>query len=452
MTGIDQILDAGAKPDEVKTQVKNLCKRAQKADNLKIKVKKLIETNRALNAKKNKIKAVTAKDKPQGRKTRGRPKGTKATKNYRPKNIDREELVDDTVCPDCGGELAKTISETCDKVVTHVKVVTENVRYVRTRRWCCICEKQVMQPIPGVKKYARRSSNHSATMTLLNMQGMSHAKTSDISKNIFKTDISRQTAYRDKISHSKELSPLHDCIKEKILKKDFLRTDEFHQTTQGGRGFGLIALADDCCLVEISEDRKIITLKKFLPGYKGKLLHDSLAVWFHIGDILGGQPHQMCLAHQIRLPKKDIKYQDPNGDVKEFLEELIWIIRRYYDAHQIEDLHTRRVAAACIDHQMSDLMNTEFKDNKTGIIKKFRKRYRREGHFLSTFLKLPGIGPDNNPIERMNRIFVCIRSDGGGNRSIAGMKASSILYTVYATCKINGENFFELVSNTSGDG
>ena len=46
------------------------------------------------------------------------------------------------------------------------------------------------------------------------------------------------------------------------------------------------------------------------------------------------------------------------------------------------------------------------------------------------------IDSGNNGVERMNRKFVAIRDDDGGNRSSEGMDASSILFTVFATCKV----------------
>ena len=36
----------------------------------------------------------------------------------------------------------------------------------------------------------------------------------------------------------------------------------------------------------------------------------------------------------------------------------------------------------------------------------------------------------------MNRKFVSIRDDGGGNRSPEGMEVNSILFTVYAAYKV----------------
>ena len=65
---------------------------------------------------------------------------------------------------------------------------------------------------------------------------------------------------------------------------------------------------------------------------------------------------------------------------------------------------------------------------------------------MSTFLHIKGIPPDNNDVERTNRVFISIKNDGnGGNRTSRGMEANSILFTLFATGKISGESFFDIL-------
>ena len=60
---------------------------------------------------------------------------------------------------------------------------------------------------------------------------------------------------------------------------------------------------------------------------------------------------------------------------------------------------------------------------------------------------MKGVRPDNNDVERTNRVFVSIKNDdgGGGNRTSRGMEANSILFTLLATGKIRGESFFDML-------
>ena len=64
----------------------------------------------------------------------------------------------------------------------------------------------------------------------------------------------------------------------------------------------------------------------------------------------------MCMIHQKRIVKKDLKFNLPQGDVKVFLKELSQLYNQYITCDKIQDPHTRAVAAACLNKQMSDLM------------------------------------------------------------------------------------------------
>ena len=71
---------------------------------------------------------------------------------------------------------------------------------------------------------------------------------------------------------------------------------------------------------------------------------------------------------------------------------------------------------------------------------------------MTTHLYKENVAPDNNGVEQVNRRFVAVRNDGGGNRTQMGMDANSVLFTIYATDWINGNSFFDhLVKAASGD-
>ena len=130
----------------------------------------------------------------------------------------------------------------------------------------------------------------------------------------------------------------------------------------------------------------------------------------------------------------------------------------HYLADEISDPHTRAVATLCQDRQRSELINHPWGEERCGqegcgpdgcdncrldeegrkTIARHIKRHRREGYYYTTHLYRDGIAPDNNAVERVNRKFVAIRNDGGGNRSSDGMEANSVLFTIKATDRING--------------
>ena len=420
-----------------------------KAENAELKANAVSykKTIQELTAEKNGIKTVTASEpKEPGR--RGRPPGQKATVNKRPERVDRVEVNDFDKCPKCGShEVSDTVTDSYDRIVETTRVVTEYVKHIVYRRYCRGCKKQVSAVVPGAAPNARISSNCSAIAASLNMSGLSHGKGAKFCIDAMGMAMSASRSYRNKISVSERLASERDAIRRDVLKEPYLTCDELHWPLKNKRGYVLVAMGDKRCLMEVSADRGIETLKEFLSGYDGTVGQDSYTGWLHIGS-----DRQMCMAHQLRLVKKDIKYGNPEGDVLEFLTRLKGLYKQHYRADKIEDPHTRKVAANCLDSMMRELMHGEWKDDEAGTIARYKKRYRREGLFLTTYLRKEGIPIDSNGVERMNRKFVAIRSDGGGNRSPKGMEANSILFSVYATDILNGASFFEHVIQSAGYG
>ncbi len=161
------------------------------------------------------------------------------------------------------------------------------------------------------------------------------------------------------------------------------------------------------------------------------------------------------MQHQRRLSKKNLLYRNLEAAVKKFLNDLRRLDYLHHVYDKIEGLHARIVAARCLEKMRSELLNAEYEDDEEGSIGMRKKRHRREGYFMTTHMykKRDGVAADSNGVEQVNRRFVAVRSDGGGNRTQKGMDANSIIFTIYATDWINGNSFFDhLVRSASGDG
>ena len=410
--------------------------------------KRYAKINRDLSVRAEGIRTVTVNEKPSSG-PRGRPKGQKPTITMRPADIDREETVDCSVCPDCGNDNLSGVTDQYSRVVEHMKIIWENVQYDLKRRYCRNCQKQVSAKVPGVMPNARTSSNHDALLTHLNVNGLSHAKTAQTSCDALKHDISASSSYRGKIRTSKALEPDHNSIKKKIMKEPVLNCDELWWPLGKTKGVVLTALGKDACLMEVAKSRDIPTLMSLLPQYDGVVIQDSYTGWMRIGS-----NRQMCLAHQIRIDTRDIQYKKLNSETEKFLKDIGAILKRLYGADKIKDVKECLGAADSFDAQLGDLMNQEYKDDAECNIARYQKRYKREKDFMTTFLRQKGVPPDNNSCERANRVVVCVRGDGGGNRTEKGMRANSILFTIKLTDKINGRSFYDHViraASASGD-
>ena len=407
--------------------------------------KRLTKANNDLNAKNNGIKTVPDKDRVSTGRV-GRPRGQKATINRRPKQIDREEVVDIERCPK-GHPLSETITGGYDRVVTVKRITTENVKYIINRRWCKKCKKQFNARPPNVAPYARVSINQSAIATSLNMNGLSHGKVAKFCVDALGGNESRSWSYRNKISASRRLAPEHEYIQEQILLEPYLQCDEIWWTMpKSSTSKVLMVRGAKFCLAKVVWSATIEAVKLLLPGYLGIVGQDSNTIWLHVGLI-----HQFCMQHQRRLSKKDLKHLNPKGDALEFLTALHRLDYKHHVYNKIEDPHTRMVAARCLEKERSELLRATYADTTEVIITRRMKRHTREGMFMTTHMYREEVDPDNNEVERANRLFKSIRDDGGGNRTQKGMDANSILFTIMATDWINGASFFDhLIRSANG--
>ena len=331
------------------------------------------------------IRTVTVNEKPSSGKS-GRPKGQKPTITMRPTDIGREETVDCSVCPSCGSDRLSGVTEQYDRVVGCMKVTWENVLYRVNRRYCGSCKKQVSAKVPDAMPHARTSANYDAFLAHFNVNGLSHGKIANTSCDVLKHDISASSSYRSKIRTSKALEPDHNSIKKKIMKEPVLNCDELWWPLGKTKGVVITTLDKDSCLMEVAKSRDIPTLMSLLPQYDGVVIQDSYTGWMRIGS-----NRQMCLAHQIRIPKKDLKYKKLDSETEKFLNDLRAILKGLYSADKTKGVKKRLEAADSFDAQLDDLMNQEYKDDAECNIARYQKRYKREKDFMTTFLRQKGV-------------------------------------------------------------
>ena len=110
--------------------------------------------------------------------------------------------------------------------------------------------------------------------------------------------------------------------------------------------------------MEVAKSRDIPTLMNLLPEYDGIVIQDSYAGWMHVGS-----NRQMCLAHQIRIAKRDLKYKKLGSETEKFLNDLRAILKRLYGTDKIKGVKKRLEAADSFDAQLDCLMNREYKDD-----------------------------------------------------------------------------------------
>ena len=72
-------------------------------------------------------------------------------------------------------------------------------------------------------------------------------------------------------------------------------------------------------------------------------------------------------------------------------------------------------------------------------------RFRKHGKAYFEFITTPGMDPTNNVPEQAIRFIVIDRHVTQGTRSAKGQRANERLWTVIATCALQGRSAFEFI-------
>ncbi len=163
---------------------------------------------------------------------------------------------------------------------------------------------------------------------------------------------------------------------------------------------------------------------------------------------------QFCLAHLIR----DIRYLTtlPDPDTKAYGERVLDGVRQLFkviherDTQQSDETFKAalEMAKTALSTLILDTVPSEF-DAKGKELKKQAKnlatRFRNHGEAYFQFMTTPGIDPTNNTAEQAIRFIVIDRYVTQGTRSDRGRTASERIWTVIATCAIQGRSAFEFI-------
>lgn len=164
---------------------------------------------------------------------------------------------------------------------------------------------------------------------------------------------------------------------------------------------------------------------------------------------------QFCIAHLIR----DIKYLTslPDTETKEYGEKLLLSVKELFKViHEKSNMPERvftdqltqakeRIITAAI--QGAPVYITEDGKIMQGKreVKNMVKRFVDNGKSYFEFITSPGVEPTNNTAEQAIRFVVIDRLVTQGTRSVKGRKANERLWTVVATCALQGKSAFEFI-------
>lgn len=162
---------------------------------------------------------------------------------------------------------------------------------------------------------------------------------------------------------------------------------------------------------------------------------------------------QFCIAHLIR----DIKFLAglPDQATKDYGKRFLDHVKGLFKIiHQHESMSSQPFMEAlaiakdaiirAATEDVPSSINADGKEEKKATWN-MAKRFRDHGESYFQFIATPGMDPTNNTAERAIRFIVIDWHVKQGTRSVKGRQASERIWTVIATCELNGRSAYNFI-------
>jgi hypothetical protein len=162
---------------------------------------------------------------------------------------------------------------------------------------------------------------------------------------------------------------------------------------------------------------------------------------------------QFCIAHLIR----NIRFLTtlPDEETKAYGERLLDEVRNMFKViHERENMipedftnALEKAKEKIITAALQDVPSQLNKDGKEEKLeaKNMANRFLKHGKAYFEFITTPGVDPTNNVAEQAIRFIVIDRHITQGTRSLKGRKSCERLWTVIATCALQGRSAFNFI-------
>ena len=241
------------------------------------------------------------------------------------------------------------------------------------------------------------------------------------------------------------LEPVYEQIKERVKSSAHLTPDETGWRL-GGHPVWLHAWVGDngaTCYV-IDPQRSADVLEKVIGlDWSGNMTHDGFSSYERFEDAA----HQQCLDHALRRARSLVDKH--TGAAKTFPQRVIDLLT---EALRLRD----RFADEAADQDRRGLAYEDFTQRLRGLTdhprdheanERFAKHLHK--HVASWFLFLvdASIPATNHRAEQALKTPIVNRKVWGGNRTVAGGQAQTIVSSVLETCKNKASDAFGYISD-----
>lgn len=359
-------------------------------------------------------------------------------------------------CPDCNDKVIPLDKE--PRIIQQVElkeVLVIKEEHRSYPMWCENCQKIHYMPFPPEVVNAGLFKER-LTALVAYMKYVDHASFSTIRKfmrDILKIPVSRGYLRKviQKVSDSLK-APYEELLALLPLEKK-VNVDETGHKENGDKFWTWVFRASLYVLFKIDKSRSskvlIDVLGKEFNGVLGCDYFSSYRKYMKAFNIIV----QFCLAHLIR----DIRFliTFPDRETRVYGKKLLKSVKALFKViHEREGMSEEafknaltetkeKIMTVAIGNAPSSL-NKDGKEEKTEA-QNMAKRFRMHGKAYFEFITTPGIEPTNNVAEQAVRFVVIDRMVTQGTRSIKGRQTSERLWTVIATCRLQGRSAYNFI-------
>lgn len=359
-------------------------------------------------------------------------------------------------CPDCHGEVSIMDGE--PRIIQQVELI--EVPLIREEHrsypvWCPKCGKIHYMPFPP-EVYKEGLLKERLTSLVAYMKNVCHASFSTIRKyirDVLGEKVSRGYLRKviEKVSRSLE-APYNELL-DRLPLETIVNVDETGHKENGDKFWTWVFKAELYVLFKIDKSRGSKVLIDILgKEFNGVLGCDYFSAYrkymkdFNISI-------QFCLAHLIR----DIRFLTTltDAETNAYGQKLLDQVKNMFKVIHNRDSMTPQTFTAALEHAKQKIIATALNNVPSRVNKKGKEekreaqnmanRFRLHGKAYFEFITTPGIDPTNNVAEQAIRFVVIDRHVTQGTRSVKGRQSNERLWTVIATCSLQGRSAFNFI-------
>jgi len=336
------------------------------------------------------------------------------------------------------------------------EVLVEKEEHRAYAYWCNHCRQVHYAPFPPHIIVKEGFFKARVTALVAYMSNVCHASFSTIRKffrDVLHEPISR--GYLAKIIQkvSCALEQPYEELLNRLPLESTINVDETGHKENGGKFWTWVFKAELYVLFKIDKSRGsqvlIDVLGKEFDGVLGCDYFSAYRKYMKDFNV----SLQFCIAHLIR----DIKFLAglPDQATKAYGKRLLDRVKGLFSIiHQHESMSPQLLMEAltiakdaiikAATEDVPSSINADGKEEKKAAWN-MAKRFREHGESYFQFITTPGMDPTNNTAERAIRFIVIDRHVKQGTRSVKGRQASERIWTVIATCELNGRSAYNFI-------